>query len=96
MLWASDFTFISYKGEFVYLCTVIDAFTGEVLGFNYDYLLDSTEVLGFSTLSINLGDYVLNERHCRTRSGTDFLLRTFEHVYSPMDRVLDLHPTFFF
>jgi putative transposase len=34
VLWASDFTFISYRGEFVYLCTVIDLFTGEVLGFN--------------------------------------------------------------
>ena len=32
--WASDFTFISYRGSFVYLCTVIDVFTGEVLGFN--------------------------------------------------------------
>jgi putative transposase len=34
VMWASDFTFISYKGEFTYLCTVIDVFTGEVLGFN--------------------------------------------------------------
>lgn len=33
-VWASDFTFISYGGTFVYLCTVIDVFTGEVLGFN--------------------------------------------------------------
>jgi len=33
-VWASDFTFIAYGGEFIYLCTVIDAFTGEVLGFN--------------------------------------------------------------
>lgn len=34
VVWASDFTFISYRGSFVYLCTVIDLFTGEVLGFN--------------------------------------------------------------
>lgn len=34
VVWASDFTFISYRGEFVYLCTVIDVFTGEVVGFN--------------------------------------------------------------
>lgn len=34
VVWASDFTFISYRGEFIYLCTVIDVFTGEVLGFN--------------------------------------------------------------
>ncbi len=34
VVWASDFTFISYGGYHIYLCTVIDVFTGEVLGFN--------------------------------------------------------------
>jgi len=34
VVWASDFTFISFQNEFIYLCTVIDVFTGEVLGFN--------------------------------------------------------------
>ena len=34
VVWASDFTFISFRGEFIYLCTVIDVFTGEVHGFN--------------------------------------------------------------
>jgi putative transposase len=34
VVWASDFTFISYGGTFIYLCTVIDMFTEEVLGFN--------------------------------------------------------------
>ena len=34
VVWASDFTFISFRGTFLYLCTVIDVFTGEVLGFN--------------------------------------------------------------
>jgi transposase InsO family protein len=34
VVWASDFTFISFRGEFIYLCTVLDVFTGEVLGFN--------------------------------------------------------------
>ena len=34
VVWASDFTFISFNGYFVYLCTVLDVFTGEVLGFN--------------------------------------------------------------
>jgi len=33
-VWASDFTFISFGGQFIYLCTVLDVFTGEVLGFN--------------------------------------------------------------
>jgi transposase InsO family protein len=34
VVWASDFTYISYRGELLYLCTVLDVFTGEVLGFN--------------------------------------------------------------
>ncbi len=34
VVWASDFTFISFNGYFVYLCTILDVFTGEVLGFN--------------------------------------------------------------
>lgn len=44
VVWASDFTFISYKGEFVYLCTVIDVFTGEVLGFNISRRHDASFV----------------------------------------------------
>lgn len=34
VVWVSDFTFISYRGDFIYLCTVMDVFTGEILGFN--------------------------------------------------------------
>jgi transposase InsO family protein len=33
-VWASDFTFLSYRGEFIFLVTVLDVFTGEPLGFN--------------------------------------------------------------
>lgn len=44
VVWASDFTFISYKGEFIYLCTVIDMFTGEVLGFNISRRHDASFV----------------------------------------------------
>lgn len=45
VVWASDFTFISYRGAFVYLCTVIDVFTGEVLGFNISRTHDANFVL---------------------------------------------------
>lgn len=48
LVWASDFTFISYGGEFIYLCTVIDVFTGEVLGFN----ISRTHDAGFVRLAI--------------------------------------------
>lgn len=33
-VWVSDFTYLRWQGVFVYLCTVLDLFTGEVLGSN--------------------------------------------------------------
>ena len=45
VVWASDFTFICYRGAFVYLCTVLDVFTGEVLGFNISRTHDANFVL---------------------------------------------------
>lgn len=33
-IWASDFTYLQYKGKFVYLATIIDIFTREIKGFN--------------------------------------------------------------
>ncbi len=33
-LWVSDFTFISYRGSFIFLATILDRFTAEVLGAN--------------------------------------------------------------
>ncbi|MFN9955888.1 MAG: DDE-type integrase/transposase/recombinase, partial [bacterium] len=45
VVWASDFTLICYRGAFVYLCTVIDVFTGEVLGFNISRTHDADFVL---------------------------------------------------
>ena len=45
VVWASDFTFICFRGAFVYLCTAIDVFTGEVLGFNISRTHDANFVL---------------------------------------------------
>ena len=45
-VWASDFTFISFKGTWYYLVTVLDVFTWVPLGFNvsrptcFDHSLD--------------------------------------------------------
>jgi transposase InsO family protein len=33
-IWVSDFTYVRFRSTFVYLCTVLDLFTGEVLGSN--------------------------------------------------------------
>lgn len=33
VVWAGDFTYIKYKGKFIYLATILDRFTREVVGF---------------------------------------------------------------
>lgn len=45
VVWASEFTFICFRSSFVYLCTVVDVFTGEVLEFNISRPHDSKFVL---------------------------------------------------
>jgi len=34
LVWAGDFTYIRYKSSFIYLATIIDLFTKEVIGFS--------------------------------------------------------------
>lgn len=34
LVWAGDFTYIKYKSSFIYLATIIDLFTKEVIGFS--------------------------------------------------------------
>jgi len=33
-IWASDFTYINFKGHWIYLATIIDLFTREIVGFS--------------------------------------------------------------
>ena len=33
-LWSTDFTYIKYQGKFIYLATIIDVFTREIVGLN--------------------------------------------------------------
>lgn len=33
-IWASDFTYLPYRSRFIYLATVLDLFTREIVGFN--------------------------------------------------------------
>lgn len=44
-VWVSDFTHIRFQGRFMYLATVLDAFSGEVLGSNISGRHDASFVL---------------------------------------------------
>ena len=35
IVWASDFTYIKFQGRFIYLATIIDVFTREIIGLEY-------------------------------------------------------------
>ena len=46
IVWASDFTYIKYKGRFIYLATIIDIYTREIIGWNISRYHNKYLVLG--------------------------------------------------
>ena len=46
IVWASDFTYIKFQGSFIYLATIIDVFTREIIGWNISTFHDTNLVLG--------------------------------------------------
>lgn len=55
VLWASDFTYIRFNGQFIYLATVIDVFTREIVGYNIARTHAQELVLG--AIEDALGDH---------------------------------------
>ncbi len=46
IVWASDFTYIKFLGAFIYLATIIDVYTREIIGWNISVRHDTKLVLG--------------------------------------------------
>lgn len=46
IVWASDFTYIKFQQRFVYLATIIDIYTREIIGWNISMFHDTKLVLG--------------------------------------------------
>ena len=46
IVWASDFTYIKFQGAFIYLATIIDVYTREIIGWNISTAHDTTLVMG--------------------------------------------------
>lgn len=46
VVWVSDFTYIKFQGSFIYLATIIDIYTREIVGFNISTKHDTELVLG--------------------------------------------------
>lgn len=45
IVWASDFTYIKFQGAFIYLATIIDVYTREIIGWNISTRHDTKLVL---------------------------------------------------
>lgn len=46
VVWVSDFTYIKYQGRFIYLATIMDLFTREIIGWNISRFHNGELVLG--------------------------------------------------
>ena len=62
VLWASDFTYLWFRGRYWYLATIIDVFSREVVGFSFSARHDRELVLGAfrDALSRNLSPVYLH------------------------------------
>jgi putative transposase len=45
IVWASDFTYITFQGRFIYLATIIDVYTREIIGWGISSRHDTTLVM---------------------------------------------------
>jgi transposase InsO family protein len=45
IVWVSDFTYLSFQGRFIYLATIMDLFTREIIGWNISVKHDTKLVL---------------------------------------------------
>jgi len=54
IVWASDFTYIKYQGGFIYLATIIDVYTREIIGWNISTRHDTKLVLGALPMQLSV------------------------------------------
>lgn len=52
VVWASDFTYIKFQGKFIYLATIIDVYTREIIEWSISVRHDTKLVLGALTYAI--------------------------------------------
>jgi transposase InsO family protein len=74
-IWASDFTYLSFQGRFVYLATVLDIFTKEIVGWQVQTTHGSTLVLGalFSALQHNAPPRIFHSDNGREYDSRSFI-----------------------
>ena len=71
VIWASDFTYIKYKQKFIYLATLIDVVTKEIVGYNISRYHNKELVLGAlenSLSKFNSPEYIHSDQGSEYRS----------------------------
>ncbi|TSC68350.1 MAG: integrase catalytic subunit, partial [Parcubacteria group bacterium Gr01-1014_66] len=76
-IWAADFTYLSYKGKFLYVATVIDLFTRKIIGWAAMRTHSSPLVLQalFMALSANPRPYIFH-----SDNGSEYASKVFVRV----------------
>ena len=76
IVWTSDFTYIKFQGEFIYLATIIDVYTREIIGWNISTRHDTKLVLGALIHAIEMTGKVPVYLH--SDQGSEYDAKTYE------------------
>lgn len=53
IIWVADFTYISFQNKFVYLATIMDLFTREIIGWNVSVAHDTNLITGALSMALS-------------------------------------------
>lgn len=76
IVWASDFTYILFMGRFIYLATIIDIYTREIMGWNISAKHDTQLVLG--ALHHAIEKTGANPHYLHSDQGSEYDAKTYE------------------
>lgn len=88
VVWASDFTYIKFQGSFLYLATIIDIYTREIIGWNISTVHDTKLVLGALTYAIERTGKVPIFLH--SDQGSEYDAKTYEDYVLEKDIIISM------
>ena len=88
IVWASDFTYIKFKGSFIYLATIIDIYTREIIGWNISARHDTSLVLGAIKHAIERTQKVPIYLH--SDQGSEYDAKTYEDYVQSKNIIISM------
>lgn len=73
-IWASDFTHVKYKGKFIYVATIIDIYTGKIVGYSILTSQSNELIINalFSASHNNIPAKILHSDHSSEYASHDY------------------------